>query len=137
MGSESDTRTGCCFLRRLLKLPTRTRLLRLTDAAVESGGVPWIKCEDSSESLLRYIAGGDGLPALNRSRSRSGSLFFWRRMMDFPVILKWFLAPTSGAWLPPEDWVEEAKLPPLLFIRIINCIVSGMVFSTTEVCLLN
>lgn len=28
--------------------------------------------------------------------------------MDFPVILKWFLAPTSGAWLPPEDWVEEA-----------------------------
>ena len=29
------------------------------------------------------------------------------------------------------------KLPPLLFIRIINCIVSGMVFSTTEVCLLN
>ena len=40
MGSESDTRTGCCFLRRLLKLPTRTRLLRLTDAAVESGGVP-------------------------------------------------------------------------------------------------
>ena len=80
-------------------------------------------------------------------------------MIDLPVILKCALAPNSGPWLPPmEDWVEDAcndqinnrisccryrqnnialltRLLPLLFILITNCVVSGMVFSTTEVCL--
>ena len=66
------------------------------------------KMETISSKPPQYLLVLLTLPALNRSRSRSRSLPFWRRMMDFPVILKCCLAPNSGPWLATEDWVEEA-----------------------------